>query len=94
MSYRQITPGERYMLAALRRQGLNQSQIARSLGRHRSTIGRAARVPAAQRRLPRGVGRSLRPELLITLGRVPGGQQTGRLLDFDGLDQYALLPVG
>jgi IS30 family transposase len=31
------------MLAALRRQGLNQSQIARSLGRHRSTVGRESR---------------------------------------------------
>lgn len=40
MTYRQLTPGERYMLAALRRQGLNQSQIARSLSRHRSTICR------------------------------------------------------
>jgi transposase, IS30 family len=40
MSYRQLTSGERYMLAALRRQGLNQSQIARSLSRHRSTICR------------------------------------------------------
>lgn len=28
------------MLAALRRQGLNQSQIARTLGRHRSTVCR------------------------------------------------------
>jgi IS30 family transposase len=40
MNYRQLTPGERYMLAALRRQGLNQAEIARSLGRHRSTICR------------------------------------------------------
>jgi IS30 family transposase len=31
------------MLAALRRQGLNQSQIARALGRHRSTIYREVR---------------------------------------------------
>lgn len=40
MTYYQITSGERYMLAALRRQGLNQSQIAAALGRHRSTISR------------------------------------------------------
>jgi IS30 family transposase len=40
MTYRQLTPEERYMLASLRRQGLNQSQIARSLGRHRSTVCR------------------------------------------------------
>lgn len=40
MTYRQLSPEERYMLAALRRQGLNQSQIARALGRHRSTVCR------------------------------------------------------
>jgi transposase, IS30 family len=40
MMYRQLTSEERYMLAALRRQGLNQSQIALSLGRHRSTVCR------------------------------------------------------
>src|ERR687889_911331 len=40
MSYRQLTSEERYMLAALRRQGLNQAEIARSLGRHRSTVCR------------------------------------------------------
>lgn len=40
MTYRQLTSEERYMLAALRRQGLNQSQIARALGRHRSTVCR------------------------------------------------------
>jgi IS30 family transposase len=28
------------MLAALRRQGLNKSEIARAMGRHRSTVGR------------------------------------------------------
>jgi transposase, IS30 family len=43
MTYRQLTPEERYMLAALRRQGLNQSEIARSLGRHRSTVSREVR---------------------------------------------------
>lgn len=40
MTYRQLSPEERYMLAALRRQGLNQSEIARCLGRHRSTVCR------------------------------------------------------
>jgi IS30 family transposase len=43
MTYRQLSPEERYMLAALRRQGLNQAQIARSLGRHRSTVCREVR---------------------------------------------------
>jgi transposase, IS30 family len=43
MPYRQLTLGERYMLAALRRQGLNQSEIAHSLGRHRSTVCRELR---------------------------------------------------
>ena len=43
MTYRQLSPEERYMLAALRRQGLNNSQIARTLGRHRCTIGRELR---------------------------------------------------
>ena len=40
MTYRQLSPAERYMLAALRRQGLNQSQIARAPGRYRSTVCR------------------------------------------------------
>jgi IS30 family transposase len=43
MMYCQLTSEERYMLAALRRQGLNQAQIARSLGRHRSTVCREVR---------------------------------------------------
>lgn len=43
MTYCQLTSGERYMLAALRLQGLNQSQIAAALGRHRSTISREVR---------------------------------------------------
>jgi transposase, IS30 family len=43
MAYRQITSEERYMLAVLRKQGLNQSEIARALGRHRSTISRELR---------------------------------------------------
>ncbi len=40
MTYCQLTPAERYMLAALRKQGLNQSQAALALGRHRSTVSR------------------------------------------------------
>jgi len=43
MPYRQLTSEERYMLATLRKQGCNQSQIARLLGRHRSTICRELR---------------------------------------------------
>ena len=43
MMYRQLPPEERYMLAALRKQGFNKAQIARALGRHRSTVGRELR---------------------------------------------------
>ena len=43
MTYCQLTPEERYMLAALRRQGLNRAEIARLLGRHRSTVCREVR---------------------------------------------------
>lgn len=43
MSYRQLTSGDRYMLSALRTQGFNQAQIARHLGRHRSTVSRELR---------------------------------------------------
>jgi transposase, IS30 family len=43
MMYRQLTPGDRYMLAALRKQGFNQSEIAQAIGRHRSTISREIR---------------------------------------------------
>ena len=40
MTYRQITSEQRYMLAALRMQGLRAAEIARHLGCHRSTVGR------------------------------------------------------
>lgn len=43
MSYHQITSAERYRLSALRRQGLGNPQIARQLGRHRSTVWREVR---------------------------------------------------
>ena len=48
MMYHQITSEERYTIAALRREGLNQSEIARHLGRHRSTISREVRRNAAR----------------------------------------------
>ena len=38
--YTQLTTGDRYTIAALRRQGLRNAEIARHLGRHRSTIKR------------------------------------------------------
>jgi len=41
--YRQLTSEERYALSTLRKQGCTQAQIARALGRHRSTIGREVR---------------------------------------------------
>ncbi len=40
MRYHQLTSAERYALSALRKQGHSQSEIARALGRHRSTICR------------------------------------------------------
>jgi len=48
MTYRQITSAERYILATLRTQGLNQSEIARELGRHRSTICRELKRNSAR----------------------------------------------
>ena len=43
MMYRQITFAERYTLAVLRQRGLSAAEIARTLGRHRSSIGREVR---------------------------------------------------
>lgn len=43
MTYRQLTEGERYTIAALRREGFKGAEIARRLGRHRSTISREVR---------------------------------------------------
>lgn len=40
MSYRQLTLDERYQISALRRHGNTASEIARAMGRHRSTITR------------------------------------------------------
>ena len=43
MAYRQITSEERYTIAALKREGLNPSQIGRRIHRHRTTISREIR---------------------------------------------------
>lgn len=43
MTYVQVTSQERHVIAALRREGLNQAEVAESLGRHRSTISREVR---------------------------------------------------
>jgi IS30 family transposase len=48
MTYRQITSEERYILATLRKQGFNQSEIARELGRHRCTISRELKRNSAR----------------------------------------------
>jgi len=40
MTYHQITSEERYTIGLLRRQGLVPAEIARVLGRHRSSICR------------------------------------------------------
>ena len=40
MKYQQLTSEDRYILAALRRQGISISAIAEELGKHRSTIYR------------------------------------------------------
>ena len=40
MKYKQLTEGDRYMIAALKRQGLSFTNIAKSIGRHKSTVYR------------------------------------------------------
>jgi len=49
--YRQLTPGERYARSAFRKQGHTQAEIARALGRDRSTISREVRRNSADRRV-------------------------------------------
>jgi IS30 family transposase len=56
MTYAQITLHERYAISLLRKQGLRPAEIARQLGRHRSTIGREVR-----RNVWREDGRTYRP---------------------------------
>jgi IS30 family transposase len=40
MSYTQLTPEDRYTISALRKEGLSNPEIAKRIGRHRSTISR------------------------------------------------------
>jgi IS30 family transposase len=57
-NYHQLTSEERYALSALRKQGHSQAEIARTLGRDRSTISREVR-----RNSEDGEGRTYRPGL-------------------------------
>jgi IS30 family transposase len=47
MKYQQLTSNDRYILAALRRQGITISAIAEELGKHRSTVYRELNRTAA-----------------------------------------------
>ncbi|EKF9820182.1 helix-turn-helix domain-containing protein, partial [Vibrio cholerae] len=38
MNYKQLTEGDRYTIAAYKKQGLSLAEIARLTGRHKSTI--------------------------------------------------------
>ncbi len=62
--YHQLTSGERYALSALRKQGLSQGQIARTLGRAPSTISREVRRNSKDRH-----GRVYRPALADDIAR-------------------------
>ncbi|HAS8613967.1 TPA: HTH domain-containing protein, partial [Vibrio vulnificus] len=40
MKYTHLTEDERYMISALRKQGISTAKIAKQLGRHKATIYR------------------------------------------------------
>ena len=43
MKYKQLTEGDRFMIVALKRQGLSVINIAKAIGKHRSTLYREFR---------------------------------------------------
>jgi IS30 family transposase len=63
-NYHQLTSEERCALSALRKQRHSQAEIARTLGRDRSTIGREVR-----RNSEDGGGRTYRPALADDFAR-------------------------
>ena len=49
MTYKHLSPAERYQIYALMKAGLNQTEIALILNRHRSTISRELERNSGQR---------------------------------------------
>ena len=88
MPYTQITFAERYSIGLLRRRGLNASEIAQVLGRHRSTIGREVR-----RNISHHDGRTYRPPLAdwYARGRRSRSRRNRRLAPADWARVVALL---
>jgi hypothetical protein len=84
------------IFACLREPPLFESLVSRKDAKIRKDAN--IRKDASKRQptgsAPCGVGGSLQREFLITFGCVSSGQQTRRFLDFDGLHQYAFLPIG
>ena len=87
MRYRQITLGERYRISALRQEGYRPAEIARSVGRHRSTISREVR-----RNCPPWDGR-YRPSKAQeqSNGRRSRSRRNGRFEDVDWILVESLL---
>lgn len=96
MTYHQLTDEERYTIAALRKEGLNQAQIAQRLQRHRSTISREVRRNAArldgayraQKAIERTNGRRSRSRRNSRFGR-GDWQKVERLLRLDWSPEQA-----
>ena len=75
MKYRQLNAEERSVLGALRTLGLSRAEIARQLGRHRSTVCRELQRNSALRwrlSLEAGASTSARPPLPLAAHGPPG----------------------